>query len=73
MQACHAWPAYLGTAGLYANLNPFLDGLKDAGVPIHKAFWGCPSPGTLATFCEDRFFCGDHGYQSTTNRLSISY
>ena len=60
-QACTEWPTYLGTDGLYANLNPFLEGLKSAGVPIKKAFWGCPSPGTLATFCEDQFFCGDHG------------
>ena len=67
-QACTAYPSYRGTAGLFANLNPFLEGLESAGVPINRAFWGCPSPGTLATFCEDRFFCvrsdrdfcGDH-------------
>ena len=59
-QACTAWPEYLGTDGLYANLNPFLDKLESAGVPVERAFWGCPSPGTLATFCPDQFFCGDN-------------
>ena len=59
-QACTAWPTYLGTESLFANLTPFLDGLKSAGVPLERAFWGCPSPGTLATFCQDDFFCGDH-------------
>eukprot|EP00966_Prymnesium_polylepis_P224718 5197451-Prymnesium_polylepis.1 len=59
-QACTAWPGYLGTAGLFANLNPFLEAIEAAGVPLDKAFWGCPSPGTLATFCRDDFFCGDH-------------
>merc|ERR1719454_1966986 len=59
-QACTSYPEYLGTAGLFANLDPFLAGLKSAGVPLDKAFWGCPSPGTLATFCPDNFFCGDH-------------
>jgi len=58
--ACTAWPCYLGTDGLYEKLNPFIQALESAGVPKTGAFWGCPSPGTLATFCEDRFFCGDH-------------
>jgi methionine synthase II (cobalamin-independent) len=42
------------------NLQPFLDGLAEAGVARESAFWSLPSPGTLALFCEDRFFDGDH-------------
>ena len=58
--ACTAMPRYLSTSGLHVTLTPFLEGLNEAGVPLDKAFWTVPSPGTLAVFCEDRFFGGDH-------------
>ena len=58
--ACTALPRYLGGASLMATLKPFLEGLAEAKLPVEKAFWTVPSPGTLALFCEDRFFGGDH-------------
>lgn len=58
--ACTATPTYLGTATLKKTLAPFLAALDDAGVPRITAFWSVPSPGTLALFCEDRCFGGDH-------------
>ena len=58
--ACTRMPRYLGTTGLKATLKPFLDALTKASIDPAKAFWTVPSPGTLALFCEDRFFAGDH-------------
>ena len=45
-------PTYLGAASLMATLTPFLEGLAAADVPVDRAFWTVPSPGTLALFCE---------------------
>ena len=59
--ACTALPKYVvgGEVALLATVTPFVDALKAAGCAPSSGFWSVPSPGTLAVFCEDRFF-GEH-------------
>ena len=60
--ACYARPQYKHASldKLRASLQPFLRALAAAGHSPSDAFWTVPSPGTLAVFCEDRCFGGDH-------------
>lgn len=60
--ACVKPPRYAadGAERLAASLEPFLAAIRDAGRDPSTCFWSVPSPGTLAMFCEDRCFDGDH-------------
>lgn len=49
--ACIAEPTYLGVGTLRTDLAALKAAAGD-----QACFWSCPSPGTLATFCEDRYF-----------------
>jgi len=59
--ACTGVPTYKagGTAELRDSLAPFVQALSAAGCATETGFWSVPSPGTLAVFCEDRYY-GDH-------------
>ena len=60
--ACYARPQYKHASldVLRNTLQPFLHALRAAGRHPSQGFWSVPSPGTLAVFCEDRVFGGDH-------------
>lgn len=59
--ACTAMPKYVagGEAALLKTVMPFVTALRAAGRPASSGFWSVPSPGTLAVFCENRWF-DDH-------------
>lgn len=55
--ACTGPLNYQNADTLYNSLTPFLEVIGDR--PRGSCFWSVPSPGTLAVFCEDRYY-GDH-------------
>uniref|UniRef100_A0A7S3T906 Carrier domain-containing protein n=1 Tax=Emiliania huxleyi TaxID=2903 RepID=A0A7S3T906_EMIHU len=56
--ACHARPTYVlsGAQQVRETVRPLLESLAAAGRSPSDSFWSAPSPGTMAVFCEDRFF-----------------